>query len=383
MLSRVLVTGAGGFVGTRLVARLAARGTHVTAVSRNPRPTSRDGLVRWVQGDVTEPATYRAALREVEGVVHLAARLTARTVSEYEHANVLGTARLIETCVEECPGLRRVIVVSTVAAMGPSRDGRLLTEVDPCRPITAYGASKLSAEEAASHLTEFTNLAWDVVRKYGGQTGRITGTKFSAYFGVPIALEDAPTMAVNTAIELRNGLEDLNRRKNLPVQLGMSAGIDTGMVIAGVVATGGSKGYSVTGPAVTNASELAQRAAEGRIIVGQMTFRQTRGAFHYKAIRPISVARKGDAKRAFELLSTHEELRRSTVQHQRIVESTMVGRDHELAQLRDHVKDLSQGSGSIVSVVGEAGIGKSRLVAEFMTSTDRLPVHPTISMTTP
>jgi len=227
---------------------------------------------------------------------------------------------------------------------------------------------ELSAEEAASHLTEFTNLAWDVVRKYGGQTGRITGTKFSAYFGVPIALEDAPSMAVNAAIELRNGLEDLNRRKKLPVQLGMSAGIDTGMVIAGVVATGGSKGYSVTGPAVTNASEFAQRAVEGRIIVGQMTFRQTRSAFHYKAIRPISVARKGDATRAFELLSTREELGRSTVQHKRMVESTLVGRDQELARLRDHVKDVVQGSGSVVKVVGEAGIGKSRLVAEFMAS---------------
>jgi len=152
MLSRVLVTGAGGFVGSRLVALLAARGTWVTAVSRHPRPTSPGGRVRWVQGDVTEPATYGAAIREVDGVVHLAARLTARRVSEYEHANVLGTARLLEACVENCPDLRRVVVVSTVAAMGPSRNGRLLTESDPCHPVTAYGASKLAAEEAAHDL---------------------------------------------------------------------------------------------------------------------------------------------------------------------------------------------------------------------------------------
>jgi serine/threonine protein kinase/tetratricopeptide (TPR) repeat protein len=238
--------------------------------------------------------------------------------------------------------------------------------------VELHGYSKLmdelNAEDAASHLTEFTNLAWNIIRKYGGQTSRITGTKFSAYFGVPIALEDAPIMAVNAAIELRNGLEDLNIRRNLAVQLGMSAGIDTGMVIAGIVATGGSKGYSVTGPAVTNASELVRGVADGRIVVGEMAYRQTRNAFRYKAVRPTSVSRKGDATQAFELLSTHEELHRTTVEQERIVESSMVGRHQDLIQLRGHVRDVTEGKGSVVFAVGEAGIGKSRLVAELLMS---------------
>jgi nucleoside-diphosphate-sugar epimerase len=152
MLSRVLVTGAGGFVGSHLVERLVARGTQVLALSRTPREEGLDDRIRWVQGDVTEPETYREALRGVDGVVHLAALLTARRVSEYEHANVLGTARLLETCAEECPELRRAVVVSTVAAMGPSRNGRSLTESDPCRPANAYGASKLAAEAEALAL---------------------------------------------------------------------------------------------------------------------------------------------------------------------------------------------------------------------------------------
>jgi nucleoside-diphosphate-sugar epimerase len=152
MLNRVLVTGAGGFVGSRLVARLVARGTQVTAVSRSTGASSRKGPARWVHGDVTEPDTYRSALRGVDGVVHLAARLTARRVADYEHTNVFGTRCLLETCAEEGRDLQRVVVVSTVAAMGPGRNGRLLTESDPCRPVTAYGASKLAAEEVALAL---------------------------------------------------------------------------------------------------------------------------------------------------------------------------------------------------------------------------------------
>lgn len=151
-MSRVFVTGAGGFVGSRLVRRLEAACLQVTALSRSPPAESAETEVRWVRGDVTEPDSYRSELAEADFVVHLAARLTARRVEDYELANVTGTARLLETCADRCPKLRRVVVVSTVAAMGPRRDGKLLRETDPCAPASAYGASKLAAEQRALDL---------------------------------------------------------------------------------------------------------------------------------------------------------------------------------------------------------------------------------------
>jgi nucleoside-diphosphate-sugar epimerase len=145
----VFVTGASGFVGSRLVGRLAAGGHPVTALSRRPPRESGGPNVRWIRGDVTEPESYAAELAEADCVVHLAARLTARRMEEYVLANVKGTESLLETCAARCPGMRRLVVVSTVAAMGPRRDGTRLRETDPCKPASAYGASKLAAEGKA------------------------------------------------------------------------------------------------------------------------------------------------------------------------------------------------------------------------------------------
>jgi len=151
-MTAVLVTGATGFVGRHVVQALCTSGFTVHALARHAGAVPcRDG-VRWVFGDVTDPETCAEAAREVDAIVHLAALLIARRAAEYQRVNVHGTATLLHAATRRERRVRRVVLMSSVAAMGPAPAGQLLTETDPCQPRTAYGRSKLAAEDVARAL---------------------------------------------------------------------------------------------------------------------------------------------------------------------------------------------------------------------------------------
>lgn len=148
-MTRVFVTGASGFVGRRVVEALLAGGYHVLGLTRRGTALSPRSRLTWVHGDITQPDTYRAAAAKANSVIHLAALLGARRASKLRDVNVGGTAALLDVCLASGAGLRRVVLVSSLAAMGPKHDESLLVETDPCSPETAYGQSKLAAEQVA------------------------------------------------------------------------------------------------------------------------------------------------------------------------------------------------------------------------------------------
>src|ERR687888_1898301 len=142
-----LVTGATGFIGSHLVDALVAERWRVRCLVR------RSSDLRWIPqqqvelayGGMDEPSMMARALEGVDVVFHIAGVTSALTRDEYFRVNVHGTRRLIEAITERAP--RALLVLcSSLAAAGPAREGRPLTEQDPPTPIGPYGESKLAAE---------------------------------------------------------------------------------------------------------------------------------------------------------------------------------------------------------------------------------------------
>lgn len=145
---KALVTGASGFIGRRLATTLAGRGHDVVCLVRR---TSRvEGLgssgVRLVIGDLRDPVSLEAAVAGRERVFHLAGVVRSVGGASFEDCNVEGTRHLVEACLKSSPALERFVLVSSIAAAGPSRPDRPGTESDEPRPVDDYGRSKLRAE---------------------------------------------------------------------------------------------------------------------------------------------------------------------------------------------------------------------------------------------
>jgi dihydroflavonol-4-reductase len=157
---KALVTGATGFVGSHLVEALRHHGAEVTALARSPEKAARlaDLGVSVVYGDLHDDAVLQRATRDQDIIFHVAGVVAAPSEAEFLRANRDGTRNIVAAA--ERQGTRRLVLVSSLAAGGPAQRGRPLNGGEPPRPVTAYGRSKLAAEE----LVKGSDLAWSVVR---------------------------------------------------------------------------------------------------------------------------------------------------------------------------------------------------------------------------
>jgi serine/threonine protein kinase/tetratricopeptide (TPR) repeat protein len=224
----------------------------------------------------------------------------------------------------------------------------------------------LGVEETSLVLNRCFDLFDSLRKKYGGWTDKLTSNSFVAYFGVPKATENAPIKAINAAIEFKNSLNQLSLEQNLSIQLGFRMGISTGTVIAGEIGIGGKKEYSVVGNTVNLASHLKDLAEPGQIFVDSMAHRYTKDKFEYSRLKPITIGGTSKPVTVFELQSERDHIYRDPFISERTIHAKLVGREPEMDKLELHVLKVINNEGSIINVIGEAGIGKSRLISELI-----------------
>ncbi|MFQ5650933.1 MAG: NAD-dependent epimerase/dehydratase family protein [bacterium] len=149
---KALVTGARGFIGSFLVEQLLASGVEVHCLLRGTTSANVwiSGLTcKRITGDITEPATLPQAVSQVDYVYHLAGCTKAVNRRQYEQINADGTRNLLAATLAQNPAVKRFVLVSSLAAAGPSLNGEPLTEEDQPHPVSSYGRSKLRAEKIA------------------------------------------------------------------------------------------------------------------------------------------------------------------------------------------------------------------------------------------
>lgn len=225
-------------------------------------------------------------------------------------------------------------------------------------------SEQLPPAEAYRAVSGCLRVLHDVASKHGGSVDKYLGDCIMAVFGAPIAIEDSPRAAINAAIEMRRRVREYNVTAALPSPLDIHVGINTGLSVAGDISGPLLREFTLMGDAVSIASKLKDVAPAGQIWVGTDTHRETRAHFEYEAV-PSSPDAPQPGGAAWAVRSEREQVYRARVGRGETIFTELVGRDEELRTLRAALAGLADGRGGAAGLIGDAGLGKSRLIAEL------------------
>jgi class 3 adenylate cyclase len=221
-------------------------------------------------------------------------------------------------------------------------------------------AATVGPERLREIMTDLVNRAAVVVQRYGGTVGSFTGDGIMAVFGAPLALEDHAIRACLAALGIQEETARLAAevKDRDDVELQLRVGLNSGQVIAGELGSR-SLGYTTIGEQVGMAQRMESIAPSGGVMLSEPTARLVEGIATLaepELVRIKGAAEPVIARRLIKIIAAHRHLDRDR--------STLVGRDWELAALTAMLDRSIKGRGCVASVVGPAGIGKSRIVAE-------------------
>ncbi len=229
-------------------------------------------------------------------------------------------------------------------------------------------SEKLGPEEAYTAMDQVYEILICKVHDYEGTVNEFTGDGIMAMFGAPIALEDAPQRAIRSAYAIHREMARFSdkmkqEKENIP-SLKMRIGIHTGPVVVGTLGNDLRVEFKAVGDTVNLASRMEGLAEPGATFVTESTFKLTEGFFRFEALGEMEIKGKEEPINVYRVIAPSTRRTRFDVSAERGL-TPFVGRERELEILLDAFERVKAGRGQAVSIVSEAGVGKSRLLYEF------------------
>jgi class 3 adenylate cyclase/tetratricopeptide (TPR) repeat protein len=294
---------------------------------------------------------------------------TYRLVSVAEHAEETAPEaaegmRICQTCGEENPddftycgncGAQ----LATRKAVSDTRKTVTVVFADP-KPATADGTPP-TPEALRDVMSRYFAGMQQALARHGATVEKFIGDAVMAVFGLPTRHEDDALRAVRAARDMQKALPDLNAafEGEYGITLANHIGVNTGEVVAGDASLGQRL---VTGDTVNVAARLEQAAGAREILLGDLTYRLVRDAVSVEEVEPLTLKGKSEPVPAFRLLSVGD----AAQGVQRRSDTPMIGREKEMRALRSlFTRSIDENGCRMATVVGDAGVGKTRLVSEF------------------
>jgi class 3 adenylate cyclase/tetratricopeptide (TPR) repeat protein len=272
-----------------------------------------------------------------------------------------------ETCSADNPGDAR-FCHNCGSILEPSRpvegERKLVTVLFADVVDSTAIAERLDPE----HFAEIMNGAFAfmsaAIARYGGTVARLMGDAVLAFFGAPTAHEDDAERAIRAGLEIRADAREYARMIELRhgIEFRVRVGIHTGLVVVGEVGTAAHTEYTAMGETTNVAARLQSRAEPGTVLISASTHRLVRRLFDVTSLGKLTLKGRSAPIAAYQVVEP-----RVGPGSSRGIEgmtSPLVGRDEELGLLQARISALTEGRGALVLLAGEAGLGKSRLVAE-------------------
>ena len=211
------------------------------------------------------------------------------------------------------------------------------------------------------------------IYKYEGTVPRLMGDAILAFFGAPIAHEDDPQRAVLAGLEIQEGIKEYAEEVRLKhgVDFGLRVGINTGLVVVGQIGSDLRMEYTAIGDAINLAARMEQTAAVGTIQIAEETYKLVSPFFEFEPLGELEVKGKSEPVKTYRVLGVKADPGR--LRGLEGLSSPLVGREVQLALLNERLEQLERGAGAVVAVMGEAGLGKSSLIAELKKSNEGVP----------
>jgi class 3 adenylate cyclase len=308
-------------------------------------------------------------------------------------APVPGDARFCMNCGQPLAGSdadqalqARLAAAAPAPLIEKMRRAKLTGERKPVTALFAdvVGSTSLAETMDPEDWTQMMNEVFDQMSKaifrYEGTIAQLQGDAMLAFFGAPVAHEDDPDRAVLAALEMVTATDEFARQLKAErgIDFRIRAGINTGPVLVGNVGTDLRYEYTALGDAMNVAARMQSAAEPGTILITANTQRLVASAFDLEDLGEISVKGKAEPVHAYRVRGQRTVAERRRGLAGVGLDSPMVGRQDQLESLRSLYEVAGSGRGRVAFLIGEPGIGKSRLLAELRRSIDarNAPVSP-------